>query len=475
MPFSPRQDYNIIPGLVRLKDFDDFPEAYITRPPYQRKTVWEEKRKQALMDSLLRRYYVPKLVLRVVRLSDERAVDEVIDGQQRINTVQEFFANKFKLPETLRELSSDMAGKTYEQLPVEIKQYVSKLELAVDRITNIENPKDPSHQRVATDIFWRLQQGESLNQMEIAHARLSSKVRNFLVKYADDITFDYQRYVPIDRNPNKHPFFQIISQDNKRMQHLGLLARMLLIERHGGPTDVRDKVIIDLIDDTQTPDGIGDDSFENDISAKNVLSVLSLYHDLFKGDPMLTDGGTIKELSREYFMLSFFGLLRHVRKAYAINDDVKKHLRSFFDVFYQRWRNVTLDDRDMAQFAENRQQSSYDLRERDLVLRQLFFEYLKEANYEMVAKDTRRAFNEAERIAIYRSAKGLCQACKSEGKSDEEATVPWGEYEADHLMPHSQGGPTSLDNAQLLCQRHNRSKGATIATAPSTEPRRAAN
>jgi hypothetical protein len=207
MPFSPRQDY-IIPGLVRLKDFDDFPEAYITRPPYQRKTVWEEKRKQALMDSLLRRYYVPKLVLRVVRLSDDRAVDEVIDGQQRINTVQEFFANKFKLPETLRELSPDMAGKTYEQLPVEIKQYVSKLELAVDRITNIENPKDPSHQRVATDIFWRLQQGESLNQMEIAHARLSSKVRNFLVKYADDITFDYQRYVPIDRNPNKHPFFQ---------------------------------------------------------------------------------------------------------------------------------------------------------------------------------------------------------------------------------------------------------------------------
>jgi hypothetical protein len=131
---------------------------------------------------------------------------------------------------------------------------------------------------------------------------------------------------------------------------------MLLIERHGGPTDVRDKAIIDLIDDTQTPDGIGDDSFENDISAKNVLSVLSLYHDLFRGDPMLRDGGTIKELSREYFMLSFFGLLRHVRKAYAINDDVKKHLRAFFDVFYQRWRNATLDDRDMAEFAENRQQ-----------------------------------------------------------------------------------------------------------------------
>ncbi len=98
MPFSPRQDYNITPGLVRLKDFDDFPEAYITRPPYQRKNVWDEKRKQALMDSLLRRYYVPKLVLRVVRLSADRAVDEIIDGQQRITTVQEFFKTTFAFP-----------------------------------------------------------------------------------------------------------------------------------------------------------------------------------------------------------------------------------------------------------------------------------------------------------------------------------------------------------------------------------------
>jgi hypothetical protein len=59
------------------------------------------------------------------------------------------------------------------------------------------------------------------------------------------------------------------------MQRLSLFARMLLMELNDGPTDVRDKAIIDLIDDTQVPDGIGDDSYENDASAKNVLATLS--------------------------------------------------------------------------------------------------------------------------------------------------------------------------------------------------------
>lgn len=462
MPFSPRQEYQISPDIVHLKDFDDFSDAYITRPPYQRKTVWNEKKKQSLMDSLVRRYYVPRLVFRQVQLSDSRAVNEVIDGQQRVTTVQAFFRNEFRLPKSLLDLSPDMPRKTYDELPVEIRQYVSRLNFSVDRIMNIDDPKDPIHQRVATEIFWRLQQGESLNEMEVAHARLSSKVRNFLVKYADDITFDYLRYVPIDNNPDKHKFFRIIDRKNERMQHLALLARMLLVEIDGGPTDVRDKLISDLIDETQSIDGVGNNSYEDEPSAKNVLSTLNLFTELFKDDPMLKNEGTIKELSREYFILSFFILLRHVRQTYAINDQIKKHLRSFFDIFYARWRTATLDDRDMSYFSENRQQSPNDLRERDLVIRQMFFQYVKDNSVDLIAKDTKRGFNEADRIALYRTAKALCAACKSEGKSDEDATIPWKEYEADHITPHSQGGISDLKNAQLLCRRHNRTKGARV-------------
>jgi 5-methylcytosine-specific restriction endonuclease McrA len=38
--------------------------------------------------------------------------------------------------------------------------------------------------------------------------------------------------------------------------------------------------------------------------------------------------------------------------------------------------------------------------------------------------------------------------------------VGWREYDADHVIPHSKGGQTSVVNAQLLCRYHNQQKGA---------------
>ena len=83
MPFNPRSEYTIVPREFSIKDFHEYREDFVTRPPYQRKSVWKKGKKQSLMDSLFRRYYIPKLVIREVRLSDDRTVNEIIDGQQR--------------------------------------------------------------------------------------------------------------------------------------------------------------------------------------------------------------------------------------------------------------------------------------------------------------------------------------------------------------------------------------------------------
>lgn len=54
----------------------------------------------------LRRYYIPRVVLREVRISLTEVLREVDDGQQRITTVQRFFVGQLRLPESLRDLDT---------------------------------------------------------------------------------------------------------------------------------------------------------------------------------------------------------------------------------------------------------------------------------------------------------------------------------------------------------------------------------
>jgi len=69
------------------------------------------------------------------------------------------------------------------------------------------------------------------------------------------------------------------------------------------------------------------------------------------------------------------------------------------------------------------------------IIRSLFIPFL-------IARDTRRAFNDEERrIAWVLSADKKCAIC---GK-----TVELKDYELDHIVPHSKGGKTELKNAQI--------------------------
>jgi len=295
--------------------------------------------------------------------------------------------------------------------------------------------------------------------MEVAHARLSSLLRNFLVKYADDITFDFTKYQPIDENKDKHQFFEIIDRNNDRMQHLSLLGRLLLIERADGPTDVRDKILGDWIDETQAPNGIGNLTFESDSIAASLLRTLNVSRDIFRYDAALDEENGVKELKIEYFIISVVMLVRHLRKYYVFAKDQHELFRRFVVAFHERWKAHHEDDRDILLFSDNRQQSAIDLENRDRVMRQAFFEFLQGKNTQLLALDSKRAFNEAERIRIYRAQDGLCQACLKAGLPEDEARVSWSRYQADHILAWIKGGPTESWNGQVLCTTHNAAKG----------------
>ena len=77
--------------------------------------------------------------------------------------------------------------------------------------------------------------------------------------------------------------------------------------------------------------------------------------------------------------------------------------------------------------------------------------FLKETS-NLVPKDPKRLFTYNERMVIwYRDGK-KCRNCNNE--------IEFKEMHADHIMAHSKGGKTIIDNGQTLCRECNAKKGA---------------
>ncbi len=77
-------------------------------PEWQRGEVWDAGRKQQLIDSILKGWKLPKFYF--LKLDDDNF--EVVDGQQRLTAIYEFFANELPLSEE----SEQEFGGPYSQI-----------------------------------------------------------------------------------------------------------------------------------------------------------------------------------------------------------------------------------------------------------------------------------------------------------------------------------------------------------------------
>src|SRR3984893_9392334 len=72
-------------------------------PDWQRQEVWDRAKKQQLIDSILRGWRLPKFYF--LNVSDEPEQYEVVDGQQRLTAIFDFFDNQ--LPDSSVTLSTE--------------------------------------------------------------------------------------------------------------------------------------------------------------------------------------------------------------------------------------------------------------------------------------------------------------------------------------------------------------------------------
>jgi len=145
--------------------------AIDTNPDFQRPPVWSTAQKQMLIDSILRNYDVPKLYWR--QKSKQPATYDVVDGQQRLRAIWDFYEGKFALPRDADPIDGlQIKGLKYADLPHELRIRCDTYNL--DVVILSESDEDETR-----EMFLRLQNGTSLKAQEKRNA-MPGEMGNFV-------------------------------------------------------------------------------------------------------------------------------------------------------------------------------------------------------------------------------------------------------------------------------------------------------
>ena len=176
-------------------------------PDWQREEVWSREQQQNLIDSILRGWKLPKFYF--VKLNEDEI--EVLDGQQRLAAIFDFFEGEVALSKTS---AKEFGGSKYSELPQNVADRFDDFEIEYDFIEDAD-------EKELKEFFQRLQQGLPLTSSEKLNSS-HSKLRDFCREMA------------------KHAFFaKKVRTSNKRYAHFDIMAKVAAIEVEGLETGLR--------------------------------------------------------------------------------------------------------------------------------------------------------------------------------------------------------------------------------------------
>ena len=147
------------------------------QPDFQRGEVWSSNKQKKLIDSVLRGWRIPPIHF----VQNKEAVDEVLDGQQRLAAIRDFYNNKFRIDGKIEPIDDDIAelnGLCYKDLPREWQRRFRQYNINIVRLTEFK-PSEPA------ELFYRLNQPTALTSAEQRNAYMG--VTRDQVKYLSDM------------------------------------------------------------------------------------------------------------------------------------------------------------------------------------------------------------------------------------------------------------------------------------------------
>lgn len=175
--------------LPQIKDVIDESRTVNLRPEYQRRSRWTLKQKSLLIESFLLNIPVPPIFL----FESDFARYEVMDGQQRLLTIKEFYTNLFKLSSL--SVLGPLNGRSYAELPSRTRRTLDRASLSATVLLKESRSslRDATTSRVLElkkFVFERLNTGgKQLNPQEIRNAVYSGKFNDEIINLTRNLVF----------------------------------------------------------------------------------------------------------------------------------------------------------------------------------------------------------------------------------------------------------------------------------------------
>jgi len=154
------------------------------RPFYQRRPRWDRGRQSRLIESFIMNVPVPPLFV----YESDLAKYEVMDGQQRITAVKEFYTNRYPL-EGLEQWP-ELNGRVYDTLPSEIRKGLDRRSISYIVLLKESAPTSEEEELLRQQVFERLNTGGvQLSHQEIRNSLYQGVFNDLLLDLARNSTF----------------------------------------------------------------------------------------------------------------------------------------------------------------------------------------------------------------------------------------------------------------------------------------------
>lgn len=184
------QDYNLDNLMRSVKDNINL------GPEYQRRSRWTITQQSRLIESFLMNIPVPSIFL----YEKDYYEYEVIDGRQRLEALQAFFDNKFKLKNL--EFLFDLNGLKFDDFDSEKKRILFRRTVTATILLVESKTFDKYDLRMI--LFNRLNTGGAkLNGQELRNAIYSGKFNNLISELSENQHFKELWNIPIETDLDK--------------------------------------------------------------------------------------------------------------------------------------------------------------------------------------------------------------------------------------------------------------------------------